>query len=115
MHVTLFTSPDHVDEDIHMDISPRAEIVAPKQVDAKYPYAHYSLEEWSARRESSTGARSTYGGIIKNDLVELVGKSIQVVTLKQVREQDRRHLERLEREYAWQKKLEALISVAHNK
>lgn len=97
---TLFKT-DQLD-DLHLDVSPRDRRV---DVDTAtegthYPYAHYSYEDWSKSRR---GTKREYGNLFKKGWRKKDNKNVQVVTFKQLREEDKRHLERLKSDHEWNK------------
>lgn len=98
---TAFSSP--VRDDLHVDISPREisrdDAQSSRDV-VEYPYAHHPFE-WYRARDGNTMKRAAYGNLHKKDWVIKAGRTVEVRTFKQIREQDLRHLERLESEHEW--------------
>jgi hypothetical protein len=99
---TLIESPG---EELHLEISPSAQHTKPGAHELKFPYAHYSLDEWSS---TSWGTEANYRSIHKGNWAPQKGKVLEVKTFKQLREEDRRHLERLRSEHAWRQKLSSV-------
>lgn len=94
---TVFSSP--VRDDLHVDISPRSVWQFARDV-VEYPHAHHPFE-WYRTREGNTMKRAAYGNLHKKEWVLKSGRTVEVRTFRQIREQDLRHIERLENEHAW--------------
>lgn len=103
---TAFSSP--VRDDLHVDISPRAAREVARDV-VEYPHAHHPFE-WYRAREGNTMKRAAHGQLYKKDWVLKSGRTVEVRTFRQIREQDVRHLERLESEHAWARFISKIAS-----
>ena len=95
----LTLSISHVRDELHLDISPRDDGQQLARDVVEYPYAHDPIELYKAR--GNTMKRSVYGNIYKKDWVLKCGRSVEVKTFRQIREEDVRHLERLVSEHEW--------------
>ena len=99
-------SDDEKKEWCNVDIS--TEGVVHKSVSVPmYPFVHYDFDTWRAL--DSDASCKSYWKIHKSGFTPLY-QCVRVKTLKQIREEDRRHLERMKNHRAWMQKMVCLGS-----
>lgn len=89
------------EEERHVDLTTTRSSVTP---DVFFPFVHYTLDEWTARGET----KATYWKMCKRGIggLEFMDERVPLVTSKQIREEDLRHVERLKSEHSWRQSVE---------
>ena len=105
VRLTLCTSPvpgdDSEEEETHLDFSKTTGDVS-AEPDVFLPFVHYTMDEWLHAHD---GTKASYWRITKRANREFLQERMTVVTSKQIREEDKRHLERLKSEHSWKQRV----------
>lgn len=103
LDVVSCTSPETLyrEEQTHIDILTTENSREPETV--MHPFVHFTMADWKKKHKKNP---NHYWHIQKRE--KMRSDPIHIKTLKQLREEDRRHVERLKCKHAWDKKLEAL-------
>lgn len=88
------------DDETHLDFSKTGSSLP--EPDVFLPFVHYTMDEWI---DECGGTKASYWRINKRRGQEYLQERFAVVTSKQIREEDRRHLERLKSEHSWKERV----------
>lgn len=106
VRLTLSTSPvpgndfEEGDEETHLDFSKTGDVSVEPNI--FLPFVHYTMDEWVNTHD---GSKQNYWRITKRANREYLQQRMTVVTSKQIREEDKRHLERLRSENSWKQRV----------
>lgn len=92
----------------HVDVSSPTDVAPPALLDIQYPYAHYTREEW-VTMENCTA--ENYGQVQKGDWRVAATHTLDVKTLKQLRDEDKRHIGTLKSQHAWNKRMAVFAQI----
>lgn len=92
------------DEERHVDLTTMT--TSESEPDVFFPFVHFTFSEWIGRGET----KATYWKMCKRGAggLEFIDERVPVVTTKQIREEDRRHIERLKSNQSWAQRVEFL-------